>query len=275
MIEKILNDLIHEELILTKTNLGLTNTIYISTLHNQKVVVRVPKKELLNSIAFSNEEQALTLLRPLALDAKELFYDPSSRIRITKWIDDTCEFKDIQDKQDGVIRVARLLKTLHQANLKSGVRFDGLSLLKEYQSQILHPLYSYSEFNFILDEINHINNPVCLCHNDVVSGNILFTDKQDYLIDYEYSKDNDPLFDITSFFTENKITDPILRSHFYQEYFNHQPTSSQQHDLDCWEIFHNYLWCCWANMMYDTLHDDIYRHIAQDKYEALCASVKK
>ncbi len=261
-------------LTLTKTDLGLTNNIYISHLHGEKIAVRIPKEELKDSSAFSNEEKALSLVKSLNLDAEEIFYDSETRVRATKWIEGAQTYSQCLDSNK-VIRVAALLKTLHNAKLSSGCEFDGLSLLLEYKNGIKNPLYDYPSFQFILDDFKSIKNPHVLCHNDIVDGNILLTPNQDYLIDYEYSKDNDPLFDIMSFFTENQITQDSLRSLFYQHYFDNPLTETQKDHLQKYEQFHNLLWCLWANYMYDLLKEPIYLEIAQDKYRALCACIQK
>ncbi len=274
-IKTFLENHFNQEINLTKTSLGLTNIIYTTTIQGEKVAVRTVNEKLGNSKAFSNEKNALSLVKPLNLDAQEIYYDPTTRLRITRWIHDAQEFSEFTNKEEGVIRVAKLLKKLHQANLKSHCPFNALELLQEYKDKIITPLFDYSQFDFILEHFKKIDNPQLLCHNDVVSGNILFTDSKDYLIDYEYSKDNDPLFDVMSFFTENKITEDHLRSLFYNEYFSKPLTPKQQFELLTYEQFHNYLWCCWANMMFDLLQEEIYLQIANDKYEALCACTKK
>ena len=101
-----------------------------------------------------------------------------------------------------------------------------------------------------------------------MDGNILFTKDKTYLIDYEYAANNDPLFDVMSFLSENQIEDPALRARFYAVYFD-EMNATVRRQLDIWENFQNLLWCCWAMMMWESRHESIYRAIARDKYEAL------
>ncbi|MFV0379609.1 MAG: phosphotransferase [Anaerorhabdus sp.] len=258
----------NQDIKLNKTDLGLTNTIYTATINNQKVALREVTTNLA-SLAFTNEAKALSLVKPLNLDAIEIYYNETNRLRITKWIDNAIEFKDFKDKKDAIKRAALLLKKLHSAKLVSNVVFDGVLLLKEYQENIDLELFDLSQFDDVIKKYQSVNNEKILCHNDLVSGNILFTEEKDYLIDYEYSKDNDPLFDVMSFLTENQITDPELREIFFQNYFDAELSNKKKIELDIFENFHNLLWCSWANMMYDKHHKDIYKEIATDKYQAL------
>lgn len=258
---------------LTPTNLGLTNDIYKGSIDSDQVAVRIPKEETKMLSTFDNEKNVLPLIKDLDLDVPELYFDPDTRIRITRWISNAQEYKDCLD-EDKIERVAHLLKKLHHAHLNTGVNFDCEAHFKEYQSHIRIPLYPLENYAAVLDELKKITNPKTLCHNDLVSGNLLFTDKRDYLIDYEYARDNDPLFDVMSFFTENKITEPSLRKRFYAAYFDEPCTSLQLQQLHTYECFHNLLWCAWANMMYDLLSEQVYFDIAKDKYEALLACTK-
>lgn len=257
----------------TPTNLGLTNNIYKGRIGNEIVAIRIPKEETKMLSTFDNEKNVLPLIKELELDVPELHYEPDTRVRITRWIANAKEYQECHD-ENKIERVAHMLKKLHQANIITGHVFDCESLFKEYQSHIKTPLYSFDDFTHILLDLKTINNPRILCHNDLVSGNLLFTTDRDYLIDYEYAKDNDPLFDIMSFFTENNITDPMLRNRFYSEYFGEPCTPIQLQQLHTYECFHNLLWCAWANMMADLLNENIYFDIARDKYNALLACTK-
>lgn len=255
---------------LEPTNLGLTNNIYKGKMGYETVAIRIPKEETKMLTTFDNEKNVYPLIKDLNLDVPEIHYEPETRIRITRWIPNALEYKDCPD-ENKIERVATLLKKLHVAKYISGVAFDCEALFKEYQSHIKTPLYPLDHYSTLIEDIKAINNPKILCHNDLVSGNLLFTNEKDYLIDYEYAKDNDPLFDIMSFFTENKITDPTLRQRFYETYFDEPCTSLQLQQLHTYECFHNLLWCAWANMMFDLLHEQVYLDICHDKYDALLA----
>lgn len=268
-IKTYLHDKFNENIDITPTNLGLTNNIYIGYIHNKKVALRIPKEEIEHLSTFDNEEHVLPLIKSLHLDVNEFFFDPDTRIRITEWVENATDFKDCT-ASNKIVRVAGLLKKFHNAKIVTHNEFDCISLLNEYKRNITNPLFDLSSFDYVIDDVKNISNPHFLCHNDLVNGNILFTDTRDYLIDYEYAKDNDPLFDIMSFFTENNITDPILRESFYNEYFDSPLTTKQKDELSKYERFHNLLWCTWANMMVDLLHEDVYLEIANSKYRALC-----
>lgn len=273
-IKEYLYEKFNENIDIAPTNLGLTNDIFVGYIHGKKVALRIPKEEIEHLSTFDNEEHVLPLIKSLHLDVNEILFDPITRIRITEWVENAKEFKDCTDSNK-IIRVARLLKKFHNAQIVTHNEFDCISLLTEYRDNIKHHLFDLSPFYYVIEDIKNISNPHYLCHNDLVSGNILFTNERDYLIDYEYAKDNDPLFDIMSFFTENNITDASSRNSFYHAYFDQPLTVQQIDELTKYERFHNLLWCTWANMMFDLINDPIYLDIAHDKYQALCHCKKE
>lgn len=255
------------------TNLGLTNDIYKATFMDKPVAIRIPKEETKDLSTFDNEHYVLPLIKDLDLDAHELYYDPETRIRITQWIDNAIEFKDCV-MEDKIKKSAQLIKRLHDAKIVTNNEFDCISLLYEYRNKVTHLLHPIDDYFTIANEVRNIHNPHILCHNDLVSGNLLFAEDRDYLIDYEYAKDNDPLFDIMSFITENNIVDKSQRQQFYDAYFGKEPDDQVKKELFTFEKFHNLLWCTWANMMFNLFNEEVYKDIANEKYVALLHNIK-
>ena len=160
------------------------------------------------------------------------------------------------------------MKRFHSLQKRVDADFEPIRRLQGYRNRLRQPLYDLTPYEDAIQAVYHLNNPRILCHNDWVDGNILFTKDKTYLIDYEYAANNDPLFDVMSFLSENQIEDPALRERFYAVYFD-EMNATVRRQLDIWENFQNLLWCCWAMMMWESRHESIYRAIARDKYEAL------
>ena len=129
-------------------------------------------------------------------------------------------------------------------------------------------MISIQQSEKIIQALQAIPVQATLCHNDWVAGNIGFTQHRDYLLDYEYAGDNDPLFDVMSFITENKIS-VLDREIFYSAYFDHPLSTDERSYLKAYEDFHNLLWYTWAMMMFESRQDQVYLMIAQDKLKQL------
>ncbi|MFV0382072.1 MAG: phosphotransferase [Breznakia sp.] len=253
-----------EQFTLVDLQKGISNKNYILSVHDEQYIVRVPFKDRVNTLSYVQEETIINLVKDL--DVPTVYFDNVTGIKITKYIPQVYEYQECPF-EDKIERVASLLKKLHSRK-SVGVSFDPIAQLHYYQSHTKKPLYNLDAYAFIIDDIKHLQNPQTLCHNDIVDGNILFSDHGDYLIDYEYAADNDPLFDVMSFLSENNITNPDLRMRFYQAYFD-SINDTILFQLTLWEGFHNLLWCYWAMMLYEKRSLPIYKQIADDKYQAL------
>ena len=261
-----LKKLYHNNIDLTKTKLGLSNVIYKANINGEDVAIRVPNADI--SKHLKNEAEVLKLIRTSDLDVEELYYDPKTRIRITKWVDNYHEFKDF-NADDKYVRATKLIKKLHAYHFKVDHYFDVSKMYSSFKSDIKKPLFDYQSYEYVFEAFDKLDHEYILCHNDVVSGNMLFTDKRDYLIDYEYAGMNHPYFDIMSLITENNIDDENLRMEIYQEYFNGIPESKTLRELKVIEAVQNLLWAAWANMLYDSRKEKIYLEIFTSKIEHL------
>lgn len=248
---------------LEKLNKGLTNDNYLITVYDQRFILRVPKSDANQIVNFNHEEKALELAKEAQLDVTTLFYDPTTGIKMTKYVDDLKTYNDYL-REDKLIRVAHLMRRLHLIKKTIGYDFDPIARYHQYRSYVKKPLIDDQSAEKVIQEIKSMPYQATLCHNDWVPGNIGFTQHRDYLLDYEYAGDNDPLFDVMSFITENNI--PLVdREIFYSAYFDAPLTSLVRSYLKAYEDFHNLLWSTWAMMMYESRQDDIYLNIAYDK----------
>lgn len=165
--------------------------------------------------------------------------------------------------------ILQKIDDLHRLQTPIIKPFDGVKRLEYYR------LLSRAESTG-LDEASLLNDasaierlfPSVLSHNDLVKGNMLFTEETLFLIDYEYAGYNSPLFDLISLISENDIQSPNLIQRMFNRYFSHQksPTKVQ---FDRYMLFVDALWYYWAQAMYRQTKESIYLTIANSKRERL------
>ncbi|MEG0841998.1 MAG: choline/ethanolamine kinase family protein [Erysipelotrichaceae bacterium] len=245
---------------------GLTNHNLLCTCLGKQYMIRIPHEDSEHIVDRDHEAKALSLIKNKGLDVEELYFNQDNGIRITKYHSDLQEYETCNDPNK-IEKVAHLMRKLHDLKGSIGESFDPIKRFEQYSSHIKQPIYDCTPFKVVIEQVRNMKHHEILCHNDWVSGNILFGKNQTYLIDYEYAADNDPLFDVMSFFSENQIVDETLRHRFYKIYFKNETIPYQA--LAIWENFQNLLWCTWAMMMYESRHEIVYKEIATWKYEAL------
>ncbi|MGX8834599.1 phosphotransferase [Amedibacillus sp. YH-ame6] len=246
---------------------GLTNQNFSLDINGERFVLRTPRYDSENIVHRHHETLALEAIKDEDIDVETIYYDEDSGYKVTRYIENALDYAQYQG-EDKIERTALLMKKFHSINKKINIAFDPKKRYEHYRSFVTSPLYQLTSYEDIFQHIQENSEHICLCHNDWVEGNILFDKEKTYLIDYEYAADNDPLFDVMSFITENQIVDETLRERFYRVYFD-EITPEIRRELFIWENVHNLLWCMWAMMMWEHRHEDIYQSIAKDKYEAL------
>ncbi|MEG0743290.1 MAG: choline kinase family protein [Erysipelotrichaceae bacterium] len=272
-LEHILHDLFkNESYCLQESGKGLTNHNLLCTVHDQQYMIRIPHEDSEHIVDRHHEAKALALIKDKNLDVEEIYFNEENGIRITKYHNDLLEYETCNDSNK-VEKVAHLMRKLHDLQATIGESFDPIKRLEQYSTHIKQPIYDCTPFKVVIEQVRNMKHHEILCHNDWVSGNILFSKDQTYLIDYEYAADNDPLFDVMSFFSENQILDETLRNRFYKIYFENETIPYQA--LTIWENFQNLLWCTWAMMMYEARSDIVYKEIATWKYAALVKKMSK
>lgn len=252
---------------LEETNKGLTNKNYLLRIHQQQYMVRVPYEDAHHIVERSHEGIAMQLIKGHDFDCETFYFDPIHGIKISHYLPNVKEYQECDDPFK-IEKVALLLKRFHGLNLQSKECFYPYQRYLKYKNNVNTPLYDLSMYEESMQVTSESPCVMCLCHNDLVSGNLLFDDQKTYLIDYEYAANNDPLFDVISFLSENDIFDSNLRERFYQTYFDDFDDHIRKRLIN-WEIFQDVLWCTWAMMMYESRKESIYLDIAKAKYEAL------
>lgn len=265
MLNELIQEIFHtNNYTITKMEKGLTNHNYLLCANNKKYVVRIPREDSDNVTNRKQEEMVQTLAKKL--DVTCVYFNATTGIKITEYVEDLYEYQNCPYK-DKIERCAKMMKELHKIPAVS-FHFEPFKTLEKYKSLVRFPFYDLEKYNAQIEEVKSFKNKDVLCHNDFVSGNILYGKNRDYLIDYEYGASNDPLFDVISFLSENQIFDKEERERFYHAYFD-SLTHSTRKQLYLWEMFQNVLWCYWAMMMYESRKEEVYKEIAKDKYEAL------
>lgn len=81
-----------------------------------------------------------------------------------------------------------------------------------------------SEFEELYEHLAQLNSPVVFCHNDLLLGNVIFTEHENRItfIDYEYGDNNFQAFDIGNHFTEFAGVDEIDYARYPDESFQKQ-----------------------------------------------------
>ncbi len=240
---------------------GLSNDNYLI---NEEFIMRVPKNFHQPFNSYVNEKKIEDKLKSFPLSIDVVYMDESG-IKISRFIKNAKSFAESSKDKKHIRLAAKAIRTLHNLKIVSETDFSYFDRLEIYQEKSLTPPLENAQK--IIDKAKQWSNdaPKILCHNDLVGGNILFDGNKTYLIDYEYSSNNDPMFDIASFLSENNLLEKKAITTFVDEYCMHDTSSFNYQKLYDYFAILDLLWFYWAEMMYHYTHDDIYRLISSYK----------
>ncbi len=250
---------------ITKTDMGLTNANYIIEISGSKYILRFPKLDVKHLFNPKNEQQVILAIKNEDYTLPVFYYE--NGIQIVKYEPDLKTFENVI-KTSKIKDVANLMKKFHQSNIIVDTDFEPLKQIDLYKSQIKNLPIKLEDFSVVFDQLKaHSFKPV-LCHNDWVAGNICFIKNKTFLIDFEYAGNNDPLFDVMSFLTENDLT-IAQRVEFLDLMFPDGISAKDYKTLMMYRDINNILWLLWAAMMYEFRLESIYQEIVDIKYKQL------
>jgi thiamine kinase-like enzyme len=227
---------------------GMTNSSYRVKDQSLKKewVLRVPGKGSSAFINRGDEENNATKASKLGVNVPIDFYDSYDGLQLTQFIKDAKPLDKSFLARDGILKkIASMMKIMHGSpTFENNVDFfaRNVQLLRDLKEKgFKFP----GETQFIEEQMHHLKQlfsnykiPTVPCHNDTTPGNFLVegskTPEEEHLyqIDWEYSSNNDFLWDLVYFCVEAKLSPEAERA-FIKEYF---PNAFQNENLKAWFI---------------------------------------
>jgi thiamine kinase-like enzyme len=194
---------------------GLTNTNYKVTVDGTPFFIRVPGEgtELL-AIDRNNEHHSARVAAQVGIGPKVLHHLPEYDVMVLEFLNGKTMSKDSLNESGMPTRMAQSIKRLH-AGERLILDFNMfrlteyyLSLCKERNIKIPD---GYLERMNLVNEIERAMavKPLATvpCNNDLLAENYIDDGNQLWLIDYEYSGNNDPTFELGNTCQEMQFND--------------------------------------------------------------------
>ena len=235
---------------------GMTNKNYRVVVKGKEYVLRTPGSGTERMINRKEEKMNVIQVSELGLDAELIYFNDETGVKITEFIKEAETLNGNSTKKtDYMEPIAAAIRTLHDSNIKMINHFDVFEKIHEYERLIMdlqcRPYDGYDEVKakvMALKEVyQSLNIILTPCHNDLVPENIIRgRGGKIYLIDWEYSGMNDPIWDVAALSLECEFTqeEEALFLSFYLNQ-DHIPLDIQQRVLIN-KIFQDFLWSIWA-----------------------------
>lgn len=209
---------------------GLNNNNFKLCYKNENYFVRICKDNIFPKNP-SNELSILKKAYELNLCTYPLYFDNTNGNMLTPWIYGTMP-TEVQSNSKYIIRELIIkLKAFHK--LECNIIFNPFNEIRNRISLCRkHNIILPDFFSKLINKLNILENDLCrsqllgLCHNDLNPSNILLTENNLFIIDYELSGINDVFFDLA---TIAWLINDSSRKTLLKEYFGYyNPTDYEK-----------------------------------------------
>jgi len=249
--EKISSLLSQEEEVLSVEQLGgMTNQNYLVKTTNKQYIVKFFGKGTEKLINRQDEKYNLELLKDLDLDVKNYLFDIDAGIKVNEYIESaiTLDSTSIKTKFD---KIAPILQTIHASGKELRGEFAPFEEIKKYESLIEEKI-PYANYEAVREAVFSLEKRLTdlgvdrkSCHIDLVPENFIESPQgRLYLIDWEYSSMNDPMWDLAALFLESEFTsqeEEVFLSHYESD---QTPVSREK--IAIYKILQDVIWSLWT-----------------------------
>jgi len=229
---------------------GMTNQNYLVKTTSNQYIVKFFGKGTDKLIDRQNEKYNLELLKDLKLDVENYLFDIEAGIKVNQYIEnaETLNFNTIKTKFE---KIAPILQTIHASGKELKGEFAPFEEIKKYESLIQGEI-SYPNYEAVRKSVLSLKNELekigiekKSCHIDLVPENFIEgPDGHLYLIDWEYSSMNDPMWDLAALFLESEFT-PEEEADFLA-YYEGDKTPVSREKIRIYKILQDIIWSLWT-----------------------------
>lgn len=274
-IEKLLSK--EEEIVNVERLGGMTNNNYLVETTNRKFIVKFFGKgtdKLINRIA---EKNNLEKLRDLELDVENYIFDINEGIKVNEYIENATTFDAHYIKTKNK-EVAEILQKVHGSGKELEGEFKIFDEIKKYEDLIQGEI-KYAYYDKIRDKVFGLQSHLeeigidrKSCHIDLVPENFIEDENgRVYLIDWEYSSMNDPMWDLAALFIESNYRKSEEGDFFKYYYSEKTPVSIAK--IMIYKILQDFLWSLWT--IYKEEQGAEFGSYGQDRYNRCLKNLKE
>ena len=249
--EKISSLLSEEEEVLSVEQLGgMTNQNYLVKTTSKPYIVKFFGKGTEKLINRQDEKYNLELLKDLNLDVKNYLFDIESGIKVNEYIESavTLDSTSIKTKFE---KIAPILQTIHASGKELRGEFAPFEEIKKYES-LIEGNIPYANYEAVKKEVFSLEKRLAdlgvdrkSCHIDLVPENFIESPQgRMYLIDWEYSSMNDPMWDLAALFLESEFTNQEEED--FLTYYESDKTPVSREKIRIYKILQDTIWSLWT-----------------------------
>ena len=228
----------------------MTNQNYLVKTTSKPYIVKFFGKGTEKLINRQDEKYNLELLKDLSLDVKNYLFDIESGIKVNEYIESatTLDSTSIKTKFE---KIAPILQIIHASGKELRGEFAPFEEIKKYEA-LIEGNIPYANYEAVRKEVFLLEKRLAdlgvdrkSCHIDLVPENFIESPQgRMYLIDWEYSSMNDPMWDLAALFLESEFTNQEEED--FLTYYESDKTPVSREKIRIYKILQDTIWSLWT-----------------------------
>jgi thiamine kinase-like enzyme len=229
---------------------GLTNRVY----RIGDLCLRLPGAGTEEYIDRRNEAVAAREAADAGVSPEVLHADPVTGVMITRFIDGhTMSPDDFRSRKGSPARAGEVLARLHRSGAVFPFRFELFAMIEDYLRILSMKDVALPEgYHDVVREAEAIKQvlakhpaPLAPCHCDPLCENFLDTGHRMWIVDWEYSGMNDPMWDLGDLSVEGSF-DTAQDEAMLTAYFGHEAHAHDRGRMVIYKAMCDLLWTLWG-----------------------------
>lgn len=233
---------------------GLTNINYLVQRDDDRFVLRLPGAGTSEYIDRTAEEVAARSAADAGVNAELVYFDATDGLMVTRFVDGAVTmsaegFRDLS----AVARAGQAFRKLHTTAAPFAVDFKLFSMIDDYKRLLAEKGTAlpdgYAEAEAQADAtrraLEAAARPLVPSHCDPLCENFLDTGDRMVVIDYEYSGNNDPMWDLGDLSVEGQFG-PEQDAALLRAYFGGEPPAHEVGRMVAYKAMCDLLWTLWG-----------------------------
>ncbi len=256
---------------------GLTNEVFYVDHAGEQYVLRLPGKGTEEYINRRNESQAATGAAKAKVAPDVVYFDGLSGVMITRFVDHgvTMTPENFKSRDGAPKRAGEVFKKLHSSGAAFDFRFELFTMIDDYlkilSTKDIELPAGYADVLKSAESVRKALSaralPLVACHCDPLCENFLDTGKRMWIVDWEYSGMNDPLWDLGDLAVEGEFS-PTQEEEMLAAYFTSPPSASERGRFVIYKAMCDLLWTLWGLIQHANKNPaDDFRAYALNRFE--------
>lgn len=261
---------------------GMMNHSYkITRADGQEYLCRIPGEGTGDLVNRNDERKSTELACSLGIDSELLYFDEDGR-KVMRFIHDPQPNSlEIMRRPENLTQAAAIFRKLHTCGVDTGVPFEVFEMAALYEKVIRDGgVAFYDDYDEVKQTVMDIKAEIdgdapavkVPCHNDCLVGNwVIDHDGKLWLIDWEFSGMNEPMWDLSCLSIEHDYTvenDDLL----LESYYGRPATVDEKKRLIAAKLYVDYLWTLWG-LTRVPFDGQFMQDYADARYERLKANI--